>query len=60
MATLRVPDKNVTLREPSAVRQFLDSRGIVYERWSADRDVPSRATNEHVLAAYNYLLKPLM
>ena len=60
MATLRIPDKNVTLRDPSAVRQFLDVRGIVHERWSADRDLPSGATNEHVLAAYDYLLKPLM
>ncbi len=60
MATLRIPDKHVTLREPSAVRQFLDVRGIVHERWSADRDLPSGATNEQVLAAYDYLLKPLM
>jgi 1,2-dihydroxy-3-keto-5-methylthiopentene dioxygenase len=60
MAILRVPDKNVTLRDPSAVREFLAVRGIVHERWSADRDLPSGATNEHVLAAYDYLLKPLM
>jgi 1,2-dihydroxy-3-keto-5-methylthiopentene dioxygenase len=60
MATLRIPDKNMTLRDPSAVRQFLDLRGIVNERWSADRDLPSNATNEQVLAAYGHLLKPLM
>jgi 1,2-dihydroxy-3-keto-5-methylthiopentene dioxygenase len=60
MATLRIPDKNVTLQDPFAVRQFLDLRGIVNERWSADRDLPSSATNEQVLAAYDYLLKPLM
>ena len=60
MATLRIPDKNVTLRDPSAVRQFIDVRGIVHERWSTGRDLPSGATNEQVLAAYNYLLNPLM
>jgi 1,2-dihydroxy-3-keto-5-methylthiopentene dioxygenase len=60
MATLRIPDKNVTLGDPSAVRQFLDRRGIVHERWSADRDLPSGASNEQVLAAYDYLLKPFM
>ena len=60
MATLRIPDKNVTLRDPLAVRKFLDVRGIVHERWSADRELPSNATNEHVLAAFDYLLKPLM
>jgi 1,2-dihydroxy-3-keto-5-methylthiopentene dioxygenase len=60
MATLRIPDKNVTLRDPSAVREFLDVRGIVHDRWSADRDLPSGATNEQVLATYDYLLKPFM
>ena len=60
MATLRIPDKNVTLRDPSVVRQFLDVRGIVHERWYADREIPSGATNEHVLATYDYLLKPFM
>jgi 1,2-dihydroxy-3-keto-5-methylthiopentene dioxygenase len=60
MATLRIPDKNVTLADPSAVLQFLDMRGIVHQRWSADRNLPPDATNERVLAAYDYLLKPFM
>jgi 1,2-dihydroxy-3-keto-5-methylthiopentene dioxygenase len=60
MATLRIPDKSVTLHDPSAMRQFLNTRGIIYERWSTDRDLPSGSTNEHVLAAYASLLKPLM
>ena len=60
MATLRISDKNVTLRDPLAIRQFLDVRGIVHERWSADRKLPSDATNEHVLAAFDYLIKPFM
>ncbi len=60
MATLRIPDKNVTLCDPSAVSQFLDMRGIIYERWSAGGDIPSGATNEQVLTTYNYLLKPFM
>ena len=51
MATLRIPDKNVTLQDPFAVRQFLDLRGIVNERWAADRDLPYSATNEQVLSA---------
>jgi 1,2-dihydroxy-3-keto-5-methylthiopentene dioxygenase len=60
MATLRIPDKDVTLRDPIAVRQFLNLRGIVNEKWSPDRDLASSATNEQILAAYDYLLKPLM
>jgi 1,2-dihydroxy-3-keto-5-methylthiopentene dioxygenase len=60
MATLRIPNKNVTLRDPSTVRQFLNARGIVYDRWSIDKNLLSGTTNEQVLAAYDSLLKPLM
>jgi 1,2-dihydroxy-3-keto-5-methylthiopentene dioxygenase len=60
MATLRLPDKNVTVRDPLIVRQFLDTRGIVHERWSTERNLPPAATSEQVLAAYDHLLKPLM
>lgn len=60
MATLRMPDKNLTLQDPSAIQHFLATRGIMYERWSINRDLPSGATNGDVLAAYDYLLKPLM
>lgn len=60
MATLRIPDRNVTLREPSALRQFLDARGIVHERWSAGTDLSFANTNEQVLAAYDHELKPFM
>jgi 1,2-dihydroxy-3-keto-5-methylthiopentene dioxygenase len=60
MASLRIPDRNVTLREPTALRQFLDARGIVHERWSAGTDLSFVNTNEQVLAAYDSLLKPFM
>jgi 1,2-dihydroxy-3-keto-5-methylthiopentene dioxygenase len=60
MATLRIPNKNMTLCDPSDVRHFLDMRGIVHDRWSLDKDLPSNATNEHLLAAYDHLLKPFM
>ena len=60
MATLHIPDKNVTLCDPSAVSEFLDTRGIFCERWSAGGEIPSGSTNEQVLTAYNYLLKPFM
>src|SRR5215813_60612 len=60
MATLRIPDRNVTLREPTALRQFLDAHGIVHERWSADSDLAFASTNEQVLSAYDHILKPFM
>ncbi len=60
MATLRIPDRNVTLHEPTALRQFLDAHGIVHERWSADSDLAFASTNEQVLSAYDHILKPFM
>src|SRR5437016_14437303 len=60
MANSTNTGKNMTLHDHSALRQFFDMQGIVHERWSADRDLPSRATDEQVLAAYDYLLKPFM
>lgn len=60
MATLRMPDKNMLLTEEQAIRLFLGERGILYQRWSTDTDLPSDATDTHVLAAYKQWLKPFM
>ncbi len=60
MATLRVPDKNITLKEEFEIRSFLDGRGIFFEQWATDVKVSADASNDQVLAAYAQQLKPLM
>ena len=52
MALIRIPDQQRTLWEPESVTSFLEARGITYERWESQREVPSDATADVVLAAY--------
>lgn len=60
MATLRVPDKHMSLTNESEIRRFLAERGIVYDRWSLERALPADASNADVLAAYGAWLAPFM
>lgn len=51
MAIVSIPDQNVTLREPNAVKTFLAGIGIDYDRWDLvelEDDTDSSA----ILAAY--------
>ncbi|MBI3670151.1 MAG: cupin domain-containing protein [Acidobacteria bacterium] len=52
MATIRIPDENRTLTEPAAVRGYLGSIGIEYERWEPVHSVAPPAPAEEILAAY--------
>src|SRR5437870_4143764 len=52
MAAVRIPEQSRTIEEREAVERFLASHGIDYETWRADREVPSTATADAVLAAY--------
>ena len=53
MATIRIPDQNRTLTESAAVREYLGSIGIDYERWEGSRPVGADAPPEKILAAYS-------
>ena len=53
MATVRIPDENRSLVEPEAVRKFLGSIGIDYERWEPAHAVAPDAPAEEILAAYS-------
>jgi 1,2-dihydroxy-3-keto-5-methylthiopentene dioxygenase len=53
MAVLKIPAENVTLTEQEAVAAYLTARGIDYERWTPERDVPADAPADEVLAAYD-------
>ena len=52
MAIVRIPSENITMTETNALASYLASRGIDYERWTLDTDLPSDPTPEKVLAAY--------
>src|SRR2546428_12518191 len=52
MAIVRILSENITMTETNALASYLASRGIDYERWTLDTDLPPDPTPEHVLAAY--------
>ena len=60
MATLRVPDTGACLTNEGAIRQFLDERGIFYDRWPLDERVTPDASDADILAAYDPQLRPFM
>ena len=53
MATLRFPDENRTITEPQAVRDYLASIGIDYERWEPAPAVAADAPAGEILSAYS-------
>jgi 1,2-dihydroxy-3-keto-5-methylthiopentene dioxygenase len=52
MAVVRIPDENLTLREPAVVRQRLAAIGIDYHNWRPAYPVGDSATPAEVLGAY--------
>lgn len=59
MAVIRIPDENRTLSEPQAVKDYLASLGIEYERWSPAHPVAAEAPAEEILAAYSAEIEEL-
>jgi 1,2-dihydroxy-3-keto-5-methylthiopentene dioxygenase len=52
MAILRIPEENRTLRDESAIGQYLSAHGIDFERTTVGADIRSGATPDEVLATY--------
>ena len=52
MALIRLPAENTTLTEFEAVRSFLATHGIDYEKWTPEHPVGADATSETILGAY--------
>ena len=59
MAVVKVPARNIVLDEFDQVTAFLAARGIEYERWTPDHEVPADATAELLLAAYSREIETL-
>lgn len=53
MAIVNVPDKNLTLREPEEIKNYLSQIDVDYERWDTEEArVSPDAAPEEILAAY--------
>lgn len=52
MAVVKIPAEQATLTDPRDVAAFLEARGIEYQQWTPDRELPPDASPDEVLAAY--------
>jgi 1,2-dihydroxy-3-keto-5-methylthiopentene dioxygenase len=52
MAVIKIAAEQTTLTDPRDVAAFLEGRGIEYQQWTPNRDLPPGASAEEVLAAY--------
>ncbi len=59
MAVVKIPSDNVTLTDALDVTTFLAVRGIEYERWTPNGEVPADAPAEAVLEAYAHQIQAL-
>jgi 1,2-dihydroxy-3-keto-5-methylthiopentene dioxygenase len=60
MAILSIPEQNIELRDPKAIREFFRERGVFFDQWTCDVIFDDSATQEEILAAYAKDLKPFM
>ena len=52
MAIVKIPSEHTTLSDADAVKTFLATHGIEYERWAPAQPVPADAPADALLAAY--------
>lgn len=52
MAILSVPDQNVQIKNPDAIRSFLAEKGIFFDQWKCDVVFSDHATQDEILKAY--------
>jgi 1,2-dihydroxy-3-keto-5-methylthiopentene dioxygenase len=60
MAILSIPKQQITEKNPTAIRTFLNERGIFFDQWKAAVVFDDTATPDEILEAYHADLKPFM
>ena len=60
MAILSIPETNTEIRDPKAIREFFNERGVFFDQWTCDVVFDDKASQEEILAAYSKDLKPFM
>jgi 1,2-dihydroxy-3-keto-5-methylthiopentene dioxygenase len=60
MAVLNIPDQNISLKNPSEIREFLNKYGVWFDQWEASVEFDKNADQETVLNAYAHVLVPFM
>ena len=52
MAILSIPEKQIQISEPLAIKTFLNQRGIFFDQWSCDVSFDDSASSDEILKAY--------
>lgn len=60
MAILSIPEKQIQISEPLAIKTFLNQRGIFFDQWSCDVRFDDSASSDEILKAYEKDLTPFM
>lgn len=60
MAILSIPEQNITITDPSAIRKYFNERNLFFDQWECDVVFDDNATQEQILAAYAKDLNPFM
>ena len=60
MTILEIPDQNYVSTHEEEIRTYLNTRGIIFERWAAQAELSRDASQDDVLAAYDHALGPYM
>lgn len=61
MAILTILDPySKTIQDPKEIKSFMNERGIIFEQWSANRQIHDNDSQETILNAYEHELGPYM
>jgi len=60
MAILTIPDNHIIINNPLEIKQYLSDRGIWFDQWTAGEKFNPDATQDEIISAYAYVLKPFM
>ena len=60
MTILNIPQENQSLVDKDQIKNFMHERGILYEYWPNQMDLPLEASPEEILQAYDFFVTPFM
>ncbi len=60
MASLYLPKEKKTVHDFEQIKTYLNSKGVLHERWEASQKLFNDSTQDEILAAYAHTLKPYM
>jgi 2,3-diketo-5-methylthio-1-phosphopentane phosphatase len=60
MAILSIPEKGITVKNPSEIKVFFNERNLFFDQWKCDATFNDTSTQEEILEAYSKDLNPFM